>query len=146
MRKTLARSMVVALALAGPAQARSLESAAGGRIPMRVVAGRLLIVPVTLNGAGPFPFLLDTGATCSVVDEALADRLRLPRAGVVPHETAVTSGSAALVRGTLALGGVHREGTLRRDREHVVHRFADLEPRSTERRRERIDRDGWHVK
>ena len=57
MRKTLARSMVVALALAGPAQARSLESAAGGRTPMRVVAGRLLIVPVTLNGAGPFPFL-----------------------------------------------------------------------------------------
>jgi len=125
VRKTLARSMVVALALAGPAQARSLESAAGGRTPMRVVAGRLLIVPVTLNGAGPFPFLLDTGATCSVVDEALADRLRLPRAGVVPHETAVTSGSAALVRGTLALGGVHREGTLIRAR---LDSLSDLDP------------------
>jgi hypothetical protein len=117
--------MAVALVLAGPAPARSLESADRGRIPMRVVAGRLLVVPVTLDGAGPFPFLLDTGATCSVVDEALADHLRLPRAGVVSHETAVASGWAALVRGTLALGGVRREGTLIRAR---LDSLADLDP------------------
>jgi hypothetical protein len=59
------------------------------------------------------------------VDEALADRLRLPRAGVVAHETAVATGTAALVRGTLALGDVQREGTLIRAR---LDSLADLDP------------------
>ena len=78
MRKWRTGGVVIAVALVVPAPARSGETT-GRHIPLRVVAGRLLIVPVRIDGTGPYPFLLDTGATRSLVDEALADRLRLPR-------------------------------------------------------------------
>jgi predicted aspartyl protease len=40
--------------------------------------GAALLVPVRVNGAGPFPFVLDTGATLTCVDEALMEELSLP--------------------------------------------------------------------
>lgn len=43
--------------------------------------GAALVVPVHLNGAGPWDFVLDTGATLTCVDSALADSLELPDAG-----------------------------------------------------------------
>jgi predicted aspartyl protease len=50
--------------------------------------GVALVVPVRVNGAGPFPFVLDTGATLTCIDETLARELALPDA-----------------KGTVALGG-----------------------------------------
>jgi predicted aspartyl protease len=41
----------------------------------------LIIVPVSINGSGPYDFLLDTGAEKSMVDRKLADELALPRVG-----------------------------------------------------------------
>ena len=38
---------------------------------------RRMTVPVTIGGAGPFRFMLDTGAQATVVSRALADRLAL---------------------------------------------------------------------
>ena len=116
---------MLALVLLAPVRGGSAE-AGPRRIPLRIVAGRLLIVPVTVDGTGPYPFLLDTGATRSLVDETLADHLRLPRAGVVAHETAVASDSATLVRGALTLGGVQGDGTLIRA---SLDSLADLDPR-----------------
>ena len=44
--------------------------------------GAALVVPVHLNGEGPYSFVLDTGATLTCVDQVLADSLELPeRAG-----------------------------------------------------------------
>ncbi len=37
-----------------------------------------LIVPVKINGQGPYDFVLDTGATFTCVDRPLADELKLP--------------------------------------------------------------------
>jgi predicted aspartyl protease len=37
-----------------------------------------IVVPVGINGKGPFQFLLDTGSSHSVVSESLADQLTLP--------------------------------------------------------------------
>ena len=34
-----------------------------------------VVVPVTINGRGPFPFLLDTGSSHSVVSGSLAEQL-----------------------------------------------------------------------
>lgn len=116
---------MLALVLLAPVRGGSVE-AGPRRIPLRIVAGRLLIVPVKVDGTGPYPFLLDTGATRSLVDETLADHLRLPRAGVVAHETAVAADSAALVRGALTLGGVQGDGTLIRAN---LDSLADLDPR-----------------
>jgi predicted aspartyl protease len=38
-----------------------------------------LIVPVKINGQGPYDFVLDTGATFTCVDLKLADELKLPK-------------------------------------------------------------------
>ena len=37
-----------------------------------------IIVSVKINGRGPYDFVLDTGATFTCVDDALADELKLP--------------------------------------------------------------------
>ena len=40
--------------------------------------GAALVVPVRINGTGPYDFVLDTGATVTSVDPQLAERLALP--------------------------------------------------------------------
>lgn len=41
--------------------------------------GAALIVPVHVNGRGPYQFVLDTGATMTCIDQALVDTLELPQ-------------------------------------------------------------------
>ena len=41
----------------------------------------MLIVPVRINGSGPYDFLLDTGCAKTIVDQKLVEQLGLPRAG-----------------------------------------------------------------
>lgn len=53
-------------------------------VPLRVVEQgdrTLAFVPVSISGEGPFMFALDTGASASVVDEDVADRVGLERTG-----------------------------------------------------------------
>jgi predicted aspartyl protease len=38
----------------------------------------LIVVPVTINGHGPYRFLLDTGATSTILSSAVADSLKIP--------------------------------------------------------------------
>ena len=61
--------------------------------PTRVGAGRdhfeHMLAPVTINGQGPFQFLLDTGANVSCVSRALVDRLMLPSGEVQRVHTVV---------------------------------------------------------
>lgn len=60
-------------------------------VPLDVVhQGRatLAIVPVTIDGHGPYPFILDTGASTSGINRVLAQHLHLPRTG----RTATVSG------------------------------------------------------
>ncbi|HEY4382450.1 MAG TPA: retropepsin-like aspartic protease [Acidobacteriaceae bacterium] len=49
------------------------------KISFKTADDFLVVVPVTLNGAGPFNFLLDTGGTQTIIDPGLADQLRLYR-------------------------------------------------------------------
>src|SRR5213593_2208651 len=37
-----------------------------------------IIVPVKINGQGPYKFVLDTGATFTCIDAKLVDELKLP--------------------------------------------------------------------
>ena len=39
----------------------------------------LILVPVFVDGRGPYSFVMDTGATTTVVSNELADALALPR-------------------------------------------------------------------
>jgi hypothetical protein len=46
-------------------------------VPIRVVGGAAIVANVCIGGEGPFPFLLDTGGSTSLVDSSLAAQLRL---------------------------------------------------------------------
>jgi hypothetical protein len=54
-------------------------------VPFRVVENTLIVLPVRVNGAGPFDFALDTGSGDSAVDRKLAEQLGLPVSGRSPH-------------------------------------------------------------
>ena len=47
-----------------------------------------MTVPVMVNGRGPFPFVIDTGANRSVVSDTLAGQLGLPASGSVQVKAA----------------------------------------------------------
>jgi hypothetical protein len=59
-------------------------------VPIQVTPSRLVVVPVALDGIEPRPFLLDTGATATVVDAQLVEQLGLAtvalRLEVTPNE------------------------------------------------------------
>ena len=53
-------------------------------VPLDVVhqgKATLAIVPVMVQGHGPYPFILDTGASTSGINRALAQQLGLPKTG-----------------------------------------------------------------
>ena len=87
--------------LAAPA---ALEVPDGGvTLPMQSLGGRP-VVEVTIQGKGPYRFLLDTAASSSVIDTAVQEELALPRRSM----TAATAdgGEAPLVRvDALRVGG-----------------------------------------
>ena len=41
----------------------------------------MIIVPVSINGSGPYDFMLDTGCGKTMVDQRLAEELHLSRVG-----------------------------------------------------------------
>ena len=53
---------------------------AEGTLKMEIAGGRPVVM-VTLNGHGPYRFILDTGAMISVIDASLAHELELPIVG-----------------------------------------------------------------
>jgi predicted aspartyl protease len=82
---------VLVLLLAGcpidtmPERVEAPAEPEAGEVPFELVgpAGAALTVPVHINGQGPFEFVLDTGATLTCVDDAIAEQLALPeRRGV----------------------------------------------------------------
>ncbi|MEO7002645.1 MAG: retropepsin-like aspartic protease [Ktedonobacterales bacterium] len=64
-------------------------SAKGTSAPAQIQHGEsgaiLVIVQLTIAGRGPYPFALDTGASISLIDRSLAQRLGLADAGPVEH-------------------------------------------------------------
>lgn len=52
-------------------------------ITPRFVQHTLIIIPVKMNGQGPFDFIVDTGSQITVIDPALATQLKLNPAGSI---------------------------------------------------------------
>lgn len=76
------------------------EANCPGSIPglhPRLVAGALVVVPVKINGAGPFELMVDTGSQINVVDPALAKELDLKPKGKVGLVATETVYSASVV-------------------------------------------------
>jgi hypothetical protein len=71
------------------------------KVPLRVVQGgnhtTLAVVPVWLGKKGPYRFALDTGASVSVVDTAVAKEAGLKRVGRVPGFTGIKSTTSATI-------------------------------------------------
>src|SRR5271167_855843 len=55
----------------------SAASAQTANVSMRSYKGVRAVVSIKLNGAGPYDFLVDTGATITVLDAALFQELKL---------------------------------------------------------------------
>jgi predicted aspartyl protease len=72
----------------------------------------LILVPVFVNGRGPYSFVMDTGATSTVVSNELADALALPRGekqdgrGAAGKMTLVESRLPSLTVGHQTLGSL----------------------------------------
>jgi predicted aspartyl protease len=77
-----------------PARVDAPVDAAAGEVALGTVGHNeaALVVPVHINGQGPFDLVLDTGATLTCVTTELAQRLGLPdRTGAVAYGAGVQS-------------------------------------------------------
>ena len=84
-------ALIVLLALVGcevpvsgePSRVRAPADSSGIAFSLEGPGGAAVVVPVSINGGPERPFVLDTGATLTCLDAAVADSLGLPsRPGV----------------------------------------------------------------
>ncbi|MET0372532.1 MAG: retroviral-like aspartic protease family protein [Sphingobium sp.] len=88
MRNIHALAAVLTLCLATPAAANEPLPPAGSDeekavIPLHDPADERVTVPVSIDGKGPWHFVVDTGAQRTVISRALADELALTRGAMV---------------------------------------------------------------
>src|SRR5208337_2228820 len=50
-------------------------------LPFHIINGQQIVLPVSINGSGPYNFLLDTGAQITTIDSTLAAQLHLATGG-----------------------------------------------------------------
>jgi hypothetical protein len=86
--------LAIALPLAPAAQAQQTRET----IRFRLHDGYLMVVQASVNGAGPFRFLVDTGTTRTVIDPDLAQQLQAPAVGEVNVTTVLHYRQDKLVR------------------------------------------------
>lgn len=87
----LALTLVGACQIGSPSRAEAPADSTAGEIAWEWAGPNqaALVVPVHLNGRGPYRFILDTGATLTCVSERLAAELSLPEP---PGQIAVGAG------------------------------------------------------
>jgi hypothetical protein len=77
-------------------------------VPLRQLQGTLPIVAVTVNGSGPFDFLIDSGAQITSVDAQLATQLGLQSIGATSVSGVATSGRRSATQLARMEIGAHR--------------------------------------
>ena len=93
--------------------------------PFKLDQNGAVVVPVSVGGAGPFPFLIDTGSSHTAIADVLMTRLGLP--AVAKAEVVSASGQSMqpVVRlESTAVGGAVRDGLLASVL--PAHRFREL--------------------
>jgi hypothetical protein len=79
-------------------------------ITPRIVEGALIVIPVKINDAGPFDFMVDTGSQIVVVDPLLASQLHLKVQGTVGLVSAANYAAASVTILDKLEAGSHRVG------------------------------------
>lgn len=95
-------ALLLAFALAacrptGPSRVEAPADSASGEVPFRMAGPQdvAILIPVRLNGTGPYDFVLDTGATLTCLHDELADSLGLREpAGMLGYGAGVGSGGS----------------------------------------------------
>jgi predicted aspartyl protease len=90
---------LVACRPTGPSRVEAPADSAAGEIAFRMAGPQdvAILIPVRLNGTGPYEFVLDTGATLTCLHDELADSLGLREpAGMLGYGAGV--GSAGSIR------------------------------------------------
>lgn len=75
--------LLAASGLSAFAPAVAAAQPSGVIVSKIALVGSRVIVAVTIDGSGPYPFLLDTGGFLSFIDDALARSLKLSQRGTV---------------------------------------------------------------
>jgi predicted aspartyl protease len=101
---------VLSAPILAKAEPEAPPRAAAEAVPDSVLAASVdlndrMTVPVTVNGRGPFPFVIDTGANRTVVSDILAAQLGLPQSGSLQIRAATGVARTDSVRvASLAVG------------------------------------------
>ena len=88
----------------------SAETSCPGNVaslPFRTVNRHQMIVPVSINHAGPFSFLLDTGTQMTMVDPALVAALHLETTGKAEVASVGMQSAASFAQASLVEAGSH---------------------------------------
>lgn len=95
-------------------------------VPFDVVDGRIY-VEARVDGAGPFRFAVDTGASgIARADTRLVDALRLPREGRAGNSDGITTAQAETVRlRSLVLGALRRDAVVAIKRDYNARQSVD---------------------
>lgn len=75
-KRTLMAGLAATAAL--PSLVRAETGAEYIRVPITVKPNGRVLIPVTINDTGPYPFVMDTGASSSCIRDDIAKRLNLP--------------------------------------------------------------------
>ncbi|WP_430390695.1 retroviral-like aspartic protease family protein [Dyella sp. 20L07] len=89
--------------------AMAAEVPVGNRVPMSLADDGHDTVPVYVNGQGPYPFILDSGADGSAVYQWFADQIKLLKVEGKDQDLSGQTGSSRVSMykiATLSLGGV----------------------------------------
>src|SRR5450432_3338073 len=76
-------------------------------VPFHVVNSHQIILPVSVNHAGPYNFLLDTGTQVTMVDPGLAAELQLSTQGAAVVAGIGSNESASFSQLVLVEAGTH---------------------------------------
>jgi hypothetical protein len=77
-------------------------------VPLRVVQGALIVVPITIDGSGPYDFMVDSGAQITTVDSQMAAQLGLQTSGTTGVSGIKSYGRRALTQLNRMEVGGHR--------------------------------------
>lgn len=105
----VAMSVILWLSILQPEQSRAEKTTVV--VSFTQIHGYLLIIPVMIDGTGPYDFVIDTGASITILDERLFRDLHLGPTGLRPLSGIVSEGRRpTTVLHELSVAGLSIEG------------------------------------